>query len=132
MKTFEIAKKAAFVSLLALLALSSSAQAEKHLLKPALQCGQNQIWGRFVQNDNGNFILRIRHGSSSPVEFIVLGGNVKEKLSRLNTDVRMVVDVKHLIRGNDRSFVHLVRFEPLDFSKTKPEPVLLAPQACSM
>ena len=101
--------------------------ADKILPDPEFKCGLHNFYGKFAKTGAGSFIITLRHGSSSPLEFILLGGNLSKKLDSLNSYVRIQVYVPQPVKDNSRPFVFIQKFLPArknvkDFVFIKAEP----------
>lgn len=54
---------------------------------PKMECGVYQASGKLRRSKQGDFVLIVREGTSSPWEFILNGGEPKEKFLRNRTKV---------------------------------------------
>ena len=79
-------------------------------ITPDLECGNYIFKGLLRQNNNGNFIVTARAGTSSPIEFILLGGSISHKLSHLNTKITVEAYVPKPIKSNQQTFIFFRKF----------------------
>jgi hypothetical protein len=56
------------------------------------------------------FLLRMQEHTRSPIELILVNAKVLEALDRVNTEVKIQVEVKQAINGNDRPYVHFKKW----------------------
>jgi hypothetical protein len=68
--------------LLVLSPLSLLASAE---FVPQLECGEYIFSGKLFTGQSQVSVLQMRSGTSTPYEYIVLGGDIEKRLSNMNT-----------------------------------------------
>jgi hypothetical protein len=106
MRTLRVAKAVILISLISLGCLAHAA----FEIIPKLDCGEYLIQGKLTQNQNGDFLVRIRESSSSPFEFLVLGGDFDQKLEHLDSVVTIRAKVFKKIESNNQPFVELLGY----------------------
>lgn len=79
-------------------------------LYPRYECGNYRARGAFILNRQHQFIFSLRNGTTSPMEFIVLGGEPKEKLSHIGASVEIEFFVPEPIENTGRPIVYFKEF----------------------
>ena len=97
-------------------------------IQPNFECGIYRISGEVGMNNNKNYVLTVRKGSSSPYELILVGGNTREKRSRVGARVTAEIYVPQPIKSNNRPFVFLREFQK--FGPDDVEAVLMRKADC--
>ena len=69
-------------------------------ISPIFPCGIYVLKGKLIESD-GNYKIILRDKTSTHLEFLILGGSIKERLSKLNTEV--MVKVYNPLPIEDRS-----------------------------
>jgi len=59
-------------------------------ISPIFPCGIYILKGKLIESD-GNYKIILRDKTSTQLEFLILGGSIKERLAKLNTDVMIKV-----------------------------------------
>lgn len=111
MKIYNLVKNLRLISAFLGFIAADAAIAEPGIdIHARLDCGIYEMHGYLTQNKQGNFLIRIKHRSRSPYEYILLGGEPEEKLRNMNTAVAAQVSVNKKILSNDAPFVMLEKF----------------------
>jgi hypothetical protein len=79
------------------MAFQSLTLAEYNFFK--LDCGTYRAIGQLSMNTKGMFTLTMNQGTVSPIEFLVLGGKIDEKIKHINTLVSAEFYVPNPIKG---------------------------------
>lgn len=77
------------------------------IIQPPFDCGLYQISGFLKVNSQKHFILTVNNNTTSPFEFILLGGSFTERLSRNKTMVETTVYTPKEIINNNTPIVYL-------------------------
>ncbi len=85
---------------LSLLWTSSSASSNERQYLLNLDCGIYEVQGVLGITESQHFILSVNKGSYSPIEFLVVGGGIEQKLRHLNLPVVARIYLPHHIQGS--------------------------------
>jgi hypothetical protein len=77
---------------------------------PSFECGLYQVQGKLRQNNQGHFLLVFNHGSTSPFELILIGGDKDKMITSLDTHIKAKIYVPNPIKTQHRPLVFLKAF----------------------
>ncbi len=87
-----------------------------------ISCGRCEINGMLKRNRNGQFIVQLYGKTPWPLEFVLLGGDISDKLTYLNTPVSAEVYVP---KAGKASAIQLVALKKLALNRTNaPEQII--------
>ena len=77
---------------------------------PRLECGIYKASGTVLRNSQGHYLLTMNPTSSSPTEFVLLGGDFEAKLDSVHSRTAVEFYVPATIADNSAPYVFLQKF----------------------
>ncbi|GEM_PF-5752871 len=82
-------------------------------VSPNFPCGIYQLKGKLIEN-SGHFKLIVREKTTAELEFLVLGGDLDERLEKINTNVLVNAYNPNPIEDRSKPIVYIREFLPFD------------------